>query len=492
MRIIKALQNISVDIPRWGLLGLLVLAPWVYGSTPPFGKLLLTESLLVVLGFFLLSLVAKPHLPKFNLVPGILTGLLLLQGWVMVLNPKQKFDPALFAYANLPGGIGWLPGVVDQGTAQSQLLLVTGLIGAFWISSDLAASARWQTRTWWVMSLTGISLVALGLAQRLTGARAIFWDPYADTGSTFFATYRYHANAGAFLNLVLPVIAAQAALAFLRRYSDAGRMFWSIATLTTVACAFVNVSKAAMVITLFILLAQAYQRWNQFPMEFSNWSKSKLAMSGVVFVILLAGPIWAFGFGDSLTRWIALKSSGTYDSRWLVDETIVRFALPASGWWGFGPGTFPITFPFFTQQLGDRVAGIWQNAHEDYLQALMEWGYIGGALWTALLFGGLGMAIARHLRQQRQWPSELRLFSSACILSLCGLLLHAIVDFPLQVPSLQLYAAVFLGFLWNLSGSRGRRKRIAKTRVAQQTEDATSQAPDQQFLYQDAKKGNFI
>jgi len=487
MKIIKILQGILVDIPRWGLLGLLVLAPWVYGSTPPWGKFFLTASLLLVLGFFLLALLAKLRLPRFNLVSAILTGLLLLQGWIMTLNPKQKFEPTIFAFINLPGAIPWLPGVVDQATAESQLLLVTGLIGAFWITSDLAASARWRTRTWWVMSLTGVSLVTLGLAQRLTSARAIFWDPSADTGSTFFATYRYHANAGAFLNLVLPLITAQAVVACQRRCSHTSMTFWSIATLTTIACAFINVSKAAMVITALILPALAYQQLNQ--REFRSSSKTKLTVIGVVFLMLVSGLIWAFGFGDSWNRWIELTNSSTGSSRWLVDETIVRYALPVSGWWGFGPGTFQITFPFFTRSLGDRVAGIWQNAHEDYLQASMEWGYIGGAVWAALLFGGLGLAIVRHLRQQRSWDSEIRLLSSACILSMCGLLLHAIVDFPLQIPSLQLYAAVILGFLWNLSGSRGRRKRISKTRASQETtapetKHAIPQGAHQRIYYQ--------
>jgi hypothetical protein len=493
MRIIKILRSALVDIPRWGLLGLLVFAPWAYGSTRPWGKFLLTASLLVLLGFFLVSLVAKPRLPRLNSVSAILTGLLLLQGWIMVLNPKQKFEPAIFAYAlkeplpdvalgpseglprlakpavvtNLPGAIPWLPGVADQAAAESQLLLVTGLIGAFWLVSDSAASARWRTRTWWVMSLTGISMVALGLAQRLTGASAIFWDPHADTGLTFFATYRYHANAGAFLNLVLPMIAAQAVLGFVRRHSNAGMTFWSIATLTTAACAFINVSKAAMVITALILLAQAYQQLNQG--EFKNWSNTKLTAIGVVFVVMFIGLIWAFGFGDSLNRWVDLVSSGSASSRLLVDETIVRYTLPASGWWGFGPGTFQITFPLFTHRLGDRVVGIWQNAHEDYLQGLMEWGYIGGALWALLLFGGVGIAIARHLRRQGSWDSELQLLSWACILSMCGLLLHAFVDFPLQVPSLQLYAAVILGFLWNLPDSERRRKRLSKMETSRVT-----------------------
>ena len=64
MRILRILQTILVDLPRWGLLGLLVLAPWIYGSTRPEGKFFLTAGLLVVLGLFLLSLLARLRLPK--------------------------------------------------------------------------------------------------------------------------------------------------------------------------------------------------------------------------------------------------------------------------------------------------------------------------------------------------------------------------------------------------------------------------------------------
>jgi hypothetical protein len=484
MSIIENLQNILTDIPRWGVLGLLMFAPWAYGSTRPWGKSVVTESLLILLGFFLLSLLARFRLPKANVVSTMLTGLLLLQGWTMVLNPKQRFEPVVFAYTNLPAAIPWLPGVVDQATAQAQLLLVTGLIGTFWIASDLTATSRWRTRTWWVMSLTGISLVLLGLAQRLTSARAIFWDPVGDTGPTFFATYRYHANAGAFLNLVLPLIAAQAVVAFLRKDSHGARTFWSVATLLTAACAFINVSKAGMVIAAFILLVLAYQQLKQFSIEYKPWSKTQVTAIGVVFVGLLSWLIWAFGFGDSLSRWINLTNSGTGTSRWLVDEAIVGQALPASGWWGFGPGTFQITFPFFTRNLGDRVAGVWQNAHQDYLQVLMEWGYFGGAVWASLFFGGLSIALARHRRQQSSWNAETRLLSSACILSCCGLLLHALIDFPLQIPSLQLYAAVLLGLLWNLPDTRGRRKIISRTRALEeaQRKQAEPQPAHQQVL----------
>jgi hypothetical protein len=276
---------------------------------------------------------------------------------------------------------------------------------------------------------------------------------------------------------VLPLIAAQAILAFARRSSHARMAFWSIATLTTAACAFMNVSKAAMVISACILLALACRQLKQ--REFGNGSKTKWAVIGAVFVLLFAGLIWAFGFGDSLNRWIELTGSDVDRSRWLVDQAICRYALSTSGWWGFGPGTFQITFPFFTLQLGDRVTGVWQNAHQDYLQTLMEWGYLGGTVWAALFFGGVGIAIAR-LRQQRSWNNELSLLSWASLLSICGLLVHGLVDFPLQIPSLQLYAAVLLGFLWNLSDPRGRRKRISQGRTSR---EATSEQTKSQAVF---------
>ena len=189
---------------------------------------------------------------------------------------------------------------------------------------------------------------------------------------------------------------------------------------------------------------------------------------GALLAALAGGVIWAFGFEVSLHRWQEFLGNFSSNPRYLVDEIIVRRILGTSGWWGFGAGTFRITFPFFTKPWGDRVGGVWEYAHEDYLQTLVEWGFIGAALWAALFLGGWVTAAARHARHGAVWPESTRLFSLGCLLSLAGVGLHALVDFPLQIASLALYAAVVLAFLWS-HGGYGRPRRNTATAARRET-----------------------
>jgi len=49
--------------------------------------------------------------------------------------------------------------------------------------------------------------------------------------------------------------------------------------------------------------------------------------------------------------------------------------------------------------------------------------------------------------------SDSALLASGCAFALAGVMLHAIVDFPLQIASLQLFTILLAGLSWGL-GSR--------------------------------------
>jgi hypothetical protein len=79
----------------------------------------------------------------------------------------------------------------------------------------------------------------------------------------------------------------------------------------------------------------------------------------------------------------------------------------------------------------------------------MEWGWIGGCLWELLFLGGLlAGLLALTSRASGRWSGRQRMLLGLAIVALAGAGLHALVDFPLQISSIQLYAAVYLGICW--------------------------------------------
>ena len=79
----------------------------------------------------------------------------------------------------------------------------------------------------------------------------------------------------------------------------------------------------------------------------------------------------------------------------------------------------------------------------------MEWGWFGSALWALLFFGGIAVAV-RNLRaaSARKWTPRRRFILPLIFIALTGVAVHALVDFPLQIMSIQLYIATYLGICW--------------------------------------------
>ena len=127
-----------------------------------------------------------------------------------------------------------------------------------------------------------------------------------------------------------------------------------------------------------------------------------------------------------------------------------------AGPFGIGPGQFKILFSGMHDQLTPLYAhwivqsynpahgtSIWLQLHNDPLQTVIEWGWIGAILWGTLFIGALWPT-----RRPDRAQFAIRLAIAAC-------LVHGCFDFPLQIPAIQTYIAALLGLAW-----AGRRPRF--------------------------------
>ncbi len=437
-----------VDIPRWGFLVALVYAPWAFGSTSAAGAETLARGLVILSGAWLVANVFDWRLPHVHPFALLLIALLLAQGWGMAFNPRAAFDSDFNRFLPLSYDPAW-PATFDPRLSRERMFLFTGLFGGFCMVCDLVQERRWQVRLAWAIGLAGTSLILYGLVLRLFEIHAMLWRSDIPGNTWPFATYLYHGNAGAYINLVWPTVMAFAVLSFQRRTHVVARAFWVSSAAICAAGIFINASKASTAIgsvLLVVMICRAVYvllRSQRTPRPYVG-----AAYTALVGVALLT-VAWSVGWDVSVQRWSHLKVElAENNARFLVNKICLVMVADA-GRWGFGPGLFSALFPYYSYDAGDRVAGFWQYAHDDYLQTLIEWGSAGAAVWGLFFFGGILAGIAPPFG--RELSRTERALLVGAMVGLGCTALHAAVDFPLQIASLQLYVVTFLGVAW---GSR--------------------------------------
>jgi O-antigen ligase len=360
--------------------------------------------------------------------------LLLVLGVMQTLNPKYLYDPVTHGMTPLPTYRLGLPGTMDQQTSLMAIIHWGALALAFLTLTDLLRhrDLRWFLQT--AMAITAVGLAVFGIAQKIQGAVIV---PFTSKqSSTFFGTYVYHAHAAAFLNLCWP---SALALAIRALYGDRpfSRAIWINGFLLIFVALFINISKFGHLAALPGLALAFLMMRKGIP---SGAAKASPIIWAVIAVVVL-GAMTALALplvGRSIGRWDEVMRSG-FGGRPLLFEIALNM-IRQYPLWGTGPGSFHLVFPYFSAEY--RLEGRFTHAHQDYLQTLVEWGIPGGLVWFGLVGGGFLKGCREHWRR----PEELS--TGAALLALTILGVHAMVDFPLQIGSLRLYAAVYLAMLW--------------------------------------------
>lgn len=392
---------------------------------------------------WLFVLVGERRLPRPPLAAVAAAGVLVVIGVLQIANPRSFVDPVYGDLTPLPGHIPWLPGSVDVATTGPALRHTVVLLLGGLALADLCvdSNTRWRMLRW--VALSGFVVAVIGIWQKASGAEAMLWTTPERSGRNFFCAYRYHANAASFLNLAWP---AAFAVWMRSRIENSGSVAASLklcAFLLTVAAVFVNSSKAGQMLGL---LGMSLVVWRFRGELFANAVTRSGAVVLGVFLLLLSAVLVLPGLVTTLSKWNELAADGGSLKGRLYAYNGCIHALSESGWFGTGAATFQHIFPYHTLHLGDLIEGFWLYAHQDYLQTLIEWGWIGGAAWAVIVGGAVFRLAVRVRGARRQGIGEIT--STISLLALGLVLLHALADFPLQIPSIQWLFAFYVAQGW--------------------------------------------
>jgi hypothetical protein len=364
---------------------------------------------------------------------------LLVQGWWLTWDP---------IFPTLASTNGWTVMTTMEDVNRlsfDSMVSITLLLGCFAVLCDLMGHANTRRFILLTAAVSGALISVMGIVLKIAGEPLMhyFWRP-PDLDWNDFALFRYHGNAGAFLNLTWPLILVFTRRAYTPTFSYGRKIIWTLASASCASALFLNASKAALVIGLLIL------PWPFLTRLMRMQRKSFLILSAVFLLMVVGGLV----LSSLLAKEAAFQRmtnaadfSSSFDGRIVAYQQYLN-TVPEVGAFGLGPGLFPAAFPYQLSPSRNVGAAVRDFAHEDYLQTVLEWGWVGTIWWTILVSGGLYRGIWTYL-QRDLFPSKTeRHLVLAAILGVLGTLAEALIDFPLQVASIRFFFLVLLALCW--------------------------------------------
>lgn len=434
-------------------------APLAFGGTTFTTRIVI--DLLIALSFiiWLGVLVFDRRIPR---LPKVLFGslaFLVLLGSLQYFNPRSVVDPITFDSEPCAAHISWLPGSIDAKTSGPVLLHLLALLLGGLVLRDGLSRSRSRKFLFRVVALAGLVVALAGIYQKTVGTDTMLWGVRLPNEGNFFAAFRYHGNAASFLNLSWPAALVVWIRSRLRRPGSLVASLDLCVFLVIFGALFVNTSKAGLIIgpAGLILAAWLFRR----ELFVRTTSRTGLfVISGFLFILGAVAVLPGFLF--KISKWKQLITEGQTLHGRLDAQQACLLAIQDHGLYGTGAGTFHYAFPPYK----DRIAGLtgyWEHAHQDWLQTIIEWGWPGFGAWALIFALAMFRLWNRIAKARRRGRPELT--AGAAFIALLLLLVHALGDFPLQIPALQWLAVFYLAVAWGNVKRRHRKRRRKKVLI---------------------------
>ena len=392
----------------YGSFGLLLFGPLAFGAVEPWSILLLETGAALLFGLWAYQQYLNPQVqfvrnPLF-LPMLVFAGIVLLQ---LILRRSA------YRYETL---------------SHAQLYLAYGVL-CFLTAQSLRRTSD-LTRLAVTFSVYGFAVALFALAQSLSSNGKLYWLRTPRFGGWIYGPYVNHNHYAGLMELLLPI---PIVLLISRRVREGPKMLLAFAALLMASTIFLSGSRGGM--TAFVvqsaLLAIYLGTRRKSP-------KTAIALGS--FVLLLGAILLWLGGSTLAERLATFHSDAKTEITSGVRTTINRDGLrmfrerPILGW---GLGTFPTVYPQFRSFYTNLFVN---EAHNDYLQLLVEMGALGGLIVFWFLLRTFLAGLQKLRGESMGVNGGLAL---ATLLACAGILVHSFVDFNLQIPA---NAALFYVF----------------------------------------------
>jgi O-antigen ligase len=409
------------------VLGMLLYTPLAFGGRPqPPG------------GYFFDFIILNPFV-----VPQVLAVFVAVL-WALRLwfNPKPKllWPPICWAVLLFTAYATWRYFTSDiEFVARQELLKIYVYTFLFFaVVNNLHRQESMQIITF---SLIGLAVVIsfYAIYQFLTNSDKVWHvlKPYQRRASGTFISPNH---LGGFLELLLPIALSYTLVS---RLKTVGKVFLGYAMLVMVTGIAVTVSRGswfstALALLIFFAILFFYDRY-------------RMPSFVILFLMLMA-----MGYFFPKTYMFQARIKQLFAHGKLDDD--LRFDLwqPAvqvwkeNLWTGAGAGHYDFRFRKYRPELVQLQP---DRAHNDFLNAVVDWGIIGAAIiasaWALLAFG-----VFKTLPFVRAAPSDIGESKSnkfalilGASLGLTAVLFHSLVDFNFHIPANAMLAITLMAFL---------------------------------------------
>ncbi len=244
-----------------------------------------------------------------------------------------------------------------------------------------------------------------------------------------------------YLEMLLPVALA---IVILSRRRAVARIFTAYAALTIFAGIGVSVSRGGYLATgVSLLFLLGVLLWNR--------AFRRYALVGLVVLVALTA-VFLQKVRHPRDRFRLMFVEGQQESVSVRNDlwhATARMWLDHP-WVGVGPAHFDLRFPAYRPETV-QTRPIW--SHNDYLNALADWGLVGGVLiggaLVSLAWGGwrTWRFVRRDSNSLTAKPSDRAAFVLGAGTGLLALAVHSFVDFNLQIPANAMLAVALMAIL---------------------------------------------